>query len=238
MPELEDISIFEEPNEGVFGAEADLNKLQFTFQVSPILTTRIYKDHPLKQVIRDLHLAPQTRKMTKSVTEHGIFSSVQQRINHKDFHNYLPYDKRAIGTKWVYKNKKDERGIVVRNKARLVAQGHTPEEGIDYDEVFAPVARIEELRLFLTYASFKDFVIYQISVKSAFLYVSTPMETSKPLLKDENAEDVDVHLYRLMIGSFMYLTSSRPDIMYVVCACARFQITPKVLHLYVMKRIF
>nr|GFA33469.1 ribonuclease H-like domain, reverse transcriptase, RNA-dependent DNA polymerase [Tanacetum cinerariifolium] len=82
----------------------------------------------------------------------------------------LPYDKRAIETKWVYKNKKDERGIVVRNKARLVAQGHTLEEGIDYDEVFAPVARIEEIRLFLTYASFKDFVVYQISVKSAFLY--------------------------------------------------------------------
>ncbi|GJR38088.1 putative ribonuclease H-like domain-containing protein [Tanacetum coccineum] len=67
---------------------------------------------------------------------------------------------------------------------------------------------------------------------------STPMETSKPLMKDENAEDVDVHLYRSMIGSLMYLTSSRPDIMFVVCACARFQVTPKVSHLHAMKRIF
>ncbi|GJV56152.1 hypothetical protein Tco_1457157 [Tanacetum coccineum] len=67
---------------------------------------------------------------------------------------------------------------------------------------------------------------------------STPMETSNPLMEDENAEDVDVHLYRSMIGSLMYLTSSRPDIMFVVCACARFQVTPKVSHLHAVKRIF
>nr|GEW95084.1 hypothetical protein [Tanacetum cinerariifolium] len=70
------------------------------------------------------------------------------------------------------------------------------------------------------------------------LIASIPMETSKPLLKDENAKDVDVHLYRSMIGSLMYLTSSRPDIMFVVCACARFQVIPKFSHLYAMKRIF
>ncbi|GKD34810.1 retrovirus-related pol polyprotein from transposon TNT 1-94 [Tanacetum coccineum] len=67
-------------------------------------------------------------------------------------------------------NKKDERGIVIKNKVRLAAQGYTQEEGIDYDEVFAPVARIEAIRLFLAYASFKDFVVYQMDVKSAFLY--------------------------------------------------------------------
>ncbi|GKD38426.1 copia protein, partial [Tanacetum coccineum] len=64
----------------------------------------------------------------------------------------------------------DERGIVIKNKARLVAQGYTQEEGIDYDEVFAPVARIKAIRLFLAYASFKDFVVYPMDVKSAFLY--------------------------------------------------------------------
>ncbi|GKF01067.1 putative ribonuclease H-like domain-containing protein [Tanacetum coccineum] len=72
----------------------------------------------------------------------------------------LPHGKRAIGTKWVYRNKKDERGIVIRNKARLVAQGYTHEEGLDYDEVFAPVAKIEAIKLFLAYASFKDFIVY------------------------------------------------------------------------------
>ncbi|GJT78331.1 retrovirus-related pol polyprotein from transposon TNT 1-94 [Tanacetum coccineum] len=73
-------------------------------------------------------------------------------------------------TKWVFRNKKDERGIVIRNKVRLVAQGYTQEEGIDYDEVFALVLRIEAIRLFLAYASFKDFVVYQMDVKSVFLY--------------------------------------------------------------------
>nr|GFC71404.1 copia protein [Tanacetum cinerariifolium] len=81
-----------------------------------------------------------------------------------------PKGVRAIGTKWVLKNKKDERGIVIRNKARLVAQGHTQDEGIDYDEVFAPVARIKAIRLFLAYASFMGFTVYQMDVKSAFLY--------------------------------------------------------------------
>ncbi|GJX85617.1 putative ribonuclease H-like domain-containing protein [Tanacetum coccineum] len=242
-----------------------------------------------------------------------------------------------------------QKGCVIKNKARLVAQGYTQEEGIDYDEVFAPVARIEAIRLFLAYASFKDFVVYQMDVKSAFLYgkieeevyvcqppgfedpdfpdrvykvekalyglhqaprawyetlstylldngfqrgtidktlftrrdkgnilivqvyvddiifgstkkslctkfekmmhkkfqmssmgeltfflglqvnvteilkkfgfsdvktTSTPMETHKPLLKDADDEDIDEHMYRSMIGSLMYLTSSRPDIMF------------------------
>nr|GFC39633.1 copia protein [Tanacetum cinerariifolium] len=81
-----------------------------------------------------------------------------------------PKGVRPIGTKWVLKNKKDVRGIVVRNKAMLVAQGHIQEEGIDYDEVFGPVARIEAIRLFLAYASCMDFIVYQMDVKSAFLY--------------------------------------------------------------------
>nr|GFC37347.1 uncharacterized mitochondrial protein AtMg00810-like [Tanacetum cinerariifolium] len=67
---------------------------------------------------------------------------------------------------------------------------------------------------------------------------STPIDAEKPLLKDSDGEDVDVHTYRSMIGSLMYLTSPRPDIMFVVCACARFQVTPKVSHLNVVKRIF
>ncbi|GKA93622.1 uncharacterized mitochondrial protein-like protein, partial [Tanacetum coccineum] len=119
------------------------------------------------------------------------------------------FGKKVIGIKWVYRNKKDERGVVVRNKARLVAQGHRQEEEI--------------LKKF-------DFA----NVKTA----STPIETQKPLVKDEEASDVDVHLYRSMIGSLMYLTASRPDIMFAVYACSRFQVTPKSSHLSVVKRIF
>jgi hypothetical protein len=298
----------------------------------------------------------------------------------------LPDGMKVIGKKWVFRNKKDERGIVIRNKARLVAQGYTQEEGIDYEEVFAPVARIEAIRLFLAYASFMGFTVYQMDVKSAFLYgkideevyvsqppgfedpehpnkvykvvkalyglhqaprkwyetlaayllnnrfhrgkidqtlfikkekddillvqvyvddiifgstkpemckefeklmkdefqmsspgeltfflglqvqlrkdgifisqdkyvteilrkfhftdakpSSTPADkTTHLLLKDDNGEAVDVHTYRSMIGSLMYLTSSRPDIMFVVCACARFQVTPKTSHLTAVEKI-
>nr|GEY06881.1 retrovirus-related Pol polyprotein from transposon TNT 1-94 [Tanacetum cinerariifolium] len=185
----------------------------------------------------------------------------------------------------VFRNKKDDRGIVIKNKARLVAQGHTQEEGINYDKVFAPVARIKAIRLFLAYTSFKDFVVYQMDVNSAFLYgkieeevyvcqppsfedpnfpnkvykvekalyglhqapracfstvktTSTTMEPNKALVKDAKAKDVDVHLYRSMIRSLMYLTASRPDITFAVCAYARFQVTPKTLHLHAVKRIF
>nr|GEV82984.1 hypothetical protein [Tanacetum cinerariifolium] len=103
---------------------------------------------------------------------------------------------------------------------KMEVKGYTQEERIDYDEVFALVARIKVIRLFLAYTSFKDFVVYQMDVKSAFLYgkieekASTQMKSSKPLLKDENSKDVDVYLHRSMIGSLMYLTSSRPNIMF------------------------
>ncbi|GKB55973.1 putative ribonuclease H-like domain-containing protein [Tanacetum coccineum] len=309
MPALEDDSIFDfSRDDEDDGVVADMNNLDTTIKVSPILTTRIHKDHPLDQ--------EEPKKALNGVS--GI--------------------------------KKDERGIVIRNKARLVAQGYTQEEGIDYDEVFALVARIEAITLFLAYASFKDFMVYQMDVKSAFLYgkiqeevyvcqppgfedpdfldrvykvkkalyglhqaprawyetlstylldngfqrgkidktlfikrhkgdillvqvymddiifgsikkelcnafeklihekfllgitkvkiASTPMETQKPLPKDEDGEEVDVYMYRSIIGSLIYLTSSRPDIMFAVCACDRYQVNLKVSHLYAVKRIF
>ncbi|GJZ38311.1 putative ribonuclease H-like domain-containing protein [Tanacetum coccineum] len=166
MPALEDYSIFDSSKDDEDdGAEPDMNNLDTTIQVSPIPTTRIHKDHPLDQVIRDLQSATQTRRMTKNLQEHGFVSTIQQRTNHKGLQNCLF----ACFLSWE-EPKKDERGIVIRNKARLVAQGCTQEEGIDYNEVFAPVARIKAIRLFLAYDSFKDFMVYQMDVKSAFLY--------------------------------------------------------------------
>nr|GEW29103.1 hypothetical protein [Tanacetum cinerariifolium] len=124
-----------------------------------------------------------------------------------------------VATKRILKNKRDARGIVVRNKSRLVAQGHRKEEGIDYDEVFAPVARIEAIRLFLAFASYMSIMVYQMDVKSAFLYGEIEEEVS-------------------MIGSLMYLTASRPDIMFAVSACSRHQVTPMTSHLNAVKKIF
>ncbi|GJR01591.1 putative ribonuclease H-like domain-containing protein [Tanacetum coccineum] len=186
MPNLEEI-VYSDDDEGV-DAKVGMTNLDINILISPTLTTRIHKDHPLEQIIIDIHLAPQTRRMTKNVTEHVEPKKVIQALQDPSWIEAmqeellqfklqqvwtlmdLPHGKRAIGTKWVYMNKKDERGIVIRNKARLVAQGYTQEEGIDYDEVFAPVAKIEAIRLFLAYASFKNFVVYQIDIKSSFLY--------------------------------------------------------------------
>ncbi|GJS45929.1 putative ribonuclease H-like domain-containing protein [Tanacetum coccineum] len=159
IPNLEEI-VYSDDNEDN-DAEIDMNNLNTFMPVSPIPTTRLYKDHPLEQIIGDIHSALQTRRMTKSVTEHA-----EPKKTLVD----LPYGKRAIGTKWVYRNKKDKRGIVIKDKARLVTQGYTQEERIYYDEVFAPVSRIEAIRLLLAYASYKDFVVYQMYVKSTFLY--------------------------------------------------------------------
>ncbi|GJZ46941.1 hypothetical protein Tco_0600773 [Tanacetum coccineum] len=115
------------------------------------------------------------KRVSKALSDPAWVEAMQEELLHFKLQKVwilvdLPKGHRAIGTKWVYRNKKDERGIVIRNKARLVAQGHTQEEGIDYDEVFAPVARIEAIRIFLAYASYMGFMVYQMDVKSAFLY--------------------------------------------------------------------
>ncbi|GKC03955.1 putative ribonuclease H-like domain-containing protein [Tanacetum coccineum] len=169
MPALEDISIFDlsRDDEDV-GAEADMNNLDTTNQVSPIPTTKIHKDHPLNQVIGDMQSATQTRNMSRILREPGFVYYYSTKKTIKTF-------KTACLLAFYHKknpkrNKKDGMGNVIINKARVVAQGYTQEEKIDYDEVFAPVARIEAIRLFLAYASFKDFVVYQMDVKSAFLY--------------------------------------------------------------------
>nr|GFA16447.1 hypothetical protein [Tanacetum cinerariifolium] len=129
------------------GAEANMFNLDTNLPVSPILTTRIYKDHPVEQIIIDIHSVPQTRRMTKSVVKHGL------QVTPKD------------------------------------------------DGIFIS----------------QDNYVDEILKKSGFLTVktaSTPMETSKPLMKDENVKDVDVHLYRSMISSLMYLISLRPGLWY------------------------
>nr|GEU64740.1 hypothetical protein [Tanacetum cinerariifolium] len=301
MPESEDITYFDDEN--VVGVEVDFNNLETSITVSPIPTTRIHKDHLVSQIICD-------RRNLR-----GYIKLLKIQVG-------LKLCRKSFFSSRCRKNKKDERGIVVRNKARLVAQGHTQKEGTDYEEVFAPVARIEAIRLFLAYASFMGFMVYQMDVKSAFLYgtikeevyvcqpiwfkdpdhldkvykvvkelyglhqaprawyetlatyhlengfqrgtidqtlfikkrkgdillvqiyvkqkkdgificqdkyvaeilrkfgltkgksASTPIDTEKHLLNDPDSEDVDIHTYRSMISSLMYLTSSRPDIMF------------------------
>nr|GEX28383.1 putative reverse transcriptase domain-containing protein [Tanacetum cinerariifolium] len=105
----------------------------------------------------------------QSSKEVRVPSSNTQSISNKMVPNVDEASKTIIKTKWIFKNKKDESSLVIQNKARLVAVGYSQQEGIDYDETFAPVARIEAIRLFLAYAAHKDFTVFQMDVKTLFL---------------------------------------------------------------------
>nr|GEY08591.1 putative ribonuclease H-like domain-containing protein [Tanacetum cinerariifolium] len=182
MPELEDIT-YSDDEEDV-GAEADFTNLEITMTVSHILTTRVHKDHPVTQIIGDLSSATQTRSMTRMAKDQvGLY-----QINNDDFHTcifvcFLSQKE----PKRVHQALKDPSWIEAMQEELLQfkmqkvwvlvdlpngkrAIGHTQEEGIDYEEIFTPVARIEAIRLFLAYASFMGFMVYQMDVKSAFLY--------------------------------------------------------------------
>ncbi|GJX68670.1 putative ribonuclease H-like domain-containing protein [Tanacetum coccineum] len=142
MFSLRDNATLEATHVDLFGdeTEMDMSNLTTSYNVPTTPNTRIHKDHSLDHVIGDIQSGLQTRGMTKTANEQGFLSAVYEGKTHEDLHTLdLPKGKRAIGTKWIFRNKKDERGIVIRNKARLVAQGYTQEEGIDYDEVFAPM---------------------------------------------------------------------------------------------------
>ncbi|GJW43864.1 retrovirus-related pol polyprotein from transposon TNT 1-94 [Tanacetum coccineum] len=170
-----------------------------------------------------------------------------------------------IKLKWIYKVNTNEFGGVLKNKARLVAQGFRQEEGIDFEESFAPVTRIEAIRIFVAGAANKNMMIFQIDVKMAFLIGVNDKRSSlrsstngfvdmqetlrccvvdQTLFTQKEGNDlllgtpVDATLYRSMIGSLMYLTSNRPDLIYAVCLCARYQAKPTEKHLNAVKRIF
>ncbi|GKA25024.1 putative ribonuclease H-like domain-containing protein [Tanacetum coccineum] len=295
---LGDNATLEATHDNFFGDETkvDMSNITTTYPVpSTPPNIRIHKGHSLDHVIGDIQSGVLTRRMTKTINKQGFIRRAQK------------------GNPSIKRSKLDKSYAISASAVQVT---------IGLDLVDLPYGKraleqngIEAIRLFLAYASFKDFVVYQMDVKSAFLYgkieeevyvcqpprfedpefpdkvyklmhkkfqmssmgeltffsglqvtqkddgifisqdkyieeilkkfgfltvktASTPMETSKPLLKDAEAKDVDVHLYRSMIGSLMYLTASRPDIMFVVCACARFQVTPKGSHLHAVKRIF
>ncbi|GKC40965.1 putative ribonuclease H-like domain-containing protein [Tanacetum coccineum] len=267
MPELEDI-VYSDDDEDV-GAEADMNNLNTFMPVSPIPTTRIHKDHPVEQIIGDLNSAPQTRRMTKNLEEHGLFSSVQQRTNHKDFQNCLfacflsqEEPKKVIHAlkdpSWIeamqdellqFKlQKMDVKSAFLYGKIEEEVYVCQPPrfEDPDFPDKVYKRGKIDKTLFIrrdkgdvLLVQVYVDDIIFGSTKKSLctkfekimhkmfqmssmgeltfFLGLqtaSTPMETQKLLLKDEDSEKVDVHLYRLMIGSLMYPTSSSIDIMY------------------------
>ncbi|GJS43487.1 retrovirus-related pol polyprotein from transposon TNT 1-94 [Tanacetum coccineum] len=358
-----------------------------TLEIDEIVNIKESRNHPLENVIgnfnqRTLRSQAQNqsnffcfistvepKNMNDALGDKSWIVAMQEELNQfiaNDVWELVPQPKNMeiIGTKWVFRNKLDENGVVSRNKARLVAQGYNQQEGIDYDETYAPVARLESIRILLAYVCALDFKLFQMDVKSAFLngfineekalyglkqapkawydrlkaflikheykmgmvdntlftkkkssniiivqiYVddiifgstcqdmcdefakimhdefemsmmgelnfflglqikqmeddiffnqskyikemlnkfgledSKPMKTPRSsdtkLTKDEECESVDSTKYPGMIGSLLYLTASRPDIMFNVCLCARLQEAPKTSHLEAVKRIF
>nr|GEX56066.1 copia protein [Tanacetum cinerariifolium] len=144
------------------------------------------------------------------------------------------------GTKWVFRNKLDENGIVSRNKARLVAQGYNQQEDIDYDETYAPVARLESIRILLAYTCALDFKLFQMDVKSAFIngFIHEKVYMAQPpgFIDFEKSD----HVYKLKKALYGLKQEPKawPDIMFSVCLCARFQEASKTSHLEAVKRIF
>ena len=367
------------------------------------------RDHPMEQIIGSPSKGVTTRSSLNLLCFHSAFVSqivpnnikealgdpewvlsmqkeLEQFERNKVWHLVeKPIDRTIIGTKWVFRNKLDENGVILLNKSRLVVQGYNQIEGVDFEETFAPVARLESIRMILAFASHMDFKLYQMDVKSAFLNgfleeevyvkqppgfedfenpnhvfkldkalyglkqaprawyerlskhliangfnkgkidstlflktkgkhlivvqiyvddiifgstndelckefsdmmtsefemsmmgelkfflglqvkqmkegificqnkfakellkkygmndakaIGTPMATATKLDKDEQGKPVNETKYRGMIGSLLYLTASRPDIMFAVCLCARFQACPKETHLKAVKHI-
>ncbi len=177
--------------------------------------------HPKELILGDTSKGVQTRSSLKNFCANAAFLSqiepkcvdeamkddswiiaMQDELNQFERnevwkHIPRPNDYLVIGNKWVFRNKQDENGIVVRNKARLVAKGFNQEEGIDYEETFAPVARLEAIRMLLAYASSNNFKLFQMDVKSAFLYglISEEVYVGQPLGFENNS--LPNHVFRL-----------------------------------------
>ncbi|GJS46711.1 putative ribonuclease H-like domain-containing protein [Tanacetum coccineum] len=242
----------------VVGAEADFNNIEPSTVVSSIPITRVHSINPKNQIFRDPRSVVQTRGMLKknfgeheptkiaqAFDDESWVEAMQEELLQFKIQKVwtlvdLPYGKKAIGTKWVYRNKNDERGIVVRNKDRLMDVKSAFLYGTIEEEVYVsqPLGFADLEFLEKVYKVEKALYGLHQAPRACIRTSNTPMKTNKALTKDEDGEDVDVHLYKSMIVSLMYLTSSRLDIMFSVCACSRFQVHPKVSHLNTVKRIF
>nr|GEX58304.1 Gag-Pol polyprotein [Tanacetum cinerariifolium] len=147
-----------------------------------------------------------------------------------------PFGKTIIRLKWLWKNKKDEDQIVIRNKARLVGKGYAQEEGIDFEESFAPVACLEAVWIIVAYAAHKSYPIYQMDVKTEFL--NAPLKEEVFVTQQDGFVDPDHPEKRWYSSGYKTPTASRPDIVHATCYCARYQVKPTEKHLTRVKRIF
>nr|GEV43389.1 retrovirus-related Pol polyprotein from transposon TNT 1-94 [Tanacetum cinerariifolium] len=196
------------------------------------------------------------KNFKSAITEDCLFQAMQDEIYEFDrlqVWELVPQPDcvMIIALKWIYIVELDEYGDVLKNKARLVAKGYQQDKGIDFKESFAPAARIEAIRIFIANAASKNMTIYQMDVKTTFLNgelkeevmyscdpVDTPMVDRLKLDEDPLGIPVDQTRFRSMVGSLMYLTASRPDLVFAVYMCARYQASPTKKNLEALKRVF
>ncbi|GKA68272.1 retrovirus-related pol polyprotein from transposon TNT 1-94 [Tanacetum coccineum] len=147
----------------------------------------------------------------------------------------------VITLKWIYKVKLDELGGILKNKARLVARGYRQEEGIDFEESFTPVTRLEAIRIFLAFAAHMNMVVYQMDVKTAFLNGNLREEVYISQPDGFVDKDNQNHMYKLkkaLYGLKQAPRVCRPDLQFAICMCARYQAQPTEKHLNAVKRIY
>ncbi|GKC77514.1 retrovirus-related pol polyprotein from transposon TNT 1-94 [Tanacetum coccineum] len=158
------------------------------------------------------------KKVFETLKHPGWIDAMQEELN-QFYKNKvwtlvpLPYGKISIGSKCVFKNKKDEHGTTTKNKARLVTQGYSQEEGIDYDETFAPVARMEAIRIFLAFSTYMNFKVYQMDVKSAFL--NGKLKEEVYVKQPPDFESSEFHDYVCKLDKALYGLKQAPSIVYL-----------------------
>jgi hypothetical protein len=213
----------EDNNQGGDGNDKDKEdeqEIQGQRPPHPRVHQAIQRDHPVNSILGDIHKGVTTRSRVAHFCEHYSFVSsiepymiedalsdpdwvlaMQEELNNftrNEVWHLVPCpNQNVVGTKWVFRNKQDEHGVVTRNKARLVAKGYSQVEGLDFDETYAPVARLESIRILLAYATYHGFKLYQMDVKSAFL--NGPIKEEVYVEQPPSFEDSEYpnHVYKL-----------------------------------------
>jgi hypothetical protein len=166
----------------------------------------IQRDHPVNSILSDIHKGVTTRSRVPHFCKHYSFVSSIEPYRIEELNNFTSNEvwhlvpcpnQNVVGTKWVLRNKQDEHGVVTRNKARLVAKGYSQVKGLDFDEIYAPVARLESIRILLSYATYHGFKLYQMDVKSAFLNGPIKKEVYVEQPPDFEDSEYPNHVYKL-----------------------------------------
>nr|GFB30315.1 hypothetical protein [Tanacetum cinerariifolium] len=261
---FEDILGVTASSDEAIGVEADVRNMETTITASPTPTLRIHKDHPKSQIIGPVDTPIQTRYKSKEVEEQSFIATIYQKtdpalLQFCQFSCFLSqvepkkvYDA-LQDLSWVKAMQEELLQFKIQKDPAFPAKVYKVEKAM-YGLHHAPRAwQREDFILVQVYVDdiifgssnpqlcrefealmHEKFQISAMDVRS----LNTPMDKENPWGKDETGKDVELHLYRSMIGSLMYLTASRLDIMFDVCACARHQLTPKECHLHAVKRIF